>query len=332
MSASRVHAGGGEGRSCSRAGATTWAPLVLLTCMIWAVMALALASTASAQVIDAGGDGVSPPAAGGDAPPPPPVDADADGVSPPADCDDGNPARNPGARDVPGDGIDQDCSGSDAQTDADSDGFGPPQDCNDANPAINPGARDIPRDGIDQDCSGADARMDADADGYGPPQDCNDTNASINPGAREIVGNGVDEDCSGTDAAQQQAASGAVGQSATPAAVLARRLFAVVRVRGITTRRGVRLRSITVDAPTGSAVRLLCGRRSCRVHRAARSRTIVTFTRFPRAFRAGEIVKVSITKPGMIGRYVQLKIRSGRPPLRQDLCLAPGSRRPSRCV
>jgi len=263
------------------------------------------------------------------------ADRDGDGFNSygtPRDCDDRNPARNPGARDVPGDGIDQDCSGSDAQTDADSDGFGPPQDCNDANPAINPGARDIPRDGIDQDCSGADARMDADADGYGPPQDCNDTNASINPGAREIVGNGVDEDCSGTDAAQQQAASGAVGQSATPAAVLARRLFAVVRVRGITTRRGVRLRSITVDAPTGSAVRLLCGRRSCRVHRAARSRTIVTFTRFPRAFRAGEIVKVSITKPGMIGRYVQLKIRSGRPPLRQDLCLAPGSRRPSRCV
>lgn len=42
------------------------------------------------------------------------VDADKDGVSPPADCNDANPAIRPGAVDVPGDGIDQDCSGRDA--------------------------------------------------------------------------------------------------------------------------------------------------------------------------------------------------------------------------
>jgi hypothetical protein len=40
-------------------------------------------------------------------------DADADGVTAPQDCDDQNPAIHPGATDVPGDGVDQDCTGAD---------------------------------------------------------------------------------------------------------------------------------------------------------------------------------------------------------------------------
>jgi Putative metal-binding motif/RTX calcium-binding nonapeptide repeat (4 copies) len=46
---------------------------------------------------------------GGDA------DRDGDGAVPPQDCDDGNPAIRPGARDVPRNGIDEDCSGADAK-------------------------------------------------------------------------------------------------------------------------------------------------------------------------------------------------------------------------
>ena len=45
---------------------------------------------------------------------PPPVDADGDGVVAGADCDDADAARRPGARDVPGNRVDEDCSGSDA--------------------------------------------------------------------------------------------------------------------------------------------------------------------------------------------------------------------------
>jgi hypothetical protein len=52
------------------------------------------------------------------APPPPPpplnLDADGDGVQRPLDCDDNNAAIKPGAVDVPGDGVDQDCSGADS--------------------------------------------------------------------------------------------------------------------------------------------------------------------------------------------------------------------------
>jgi hypothetical protein len=57
----------------------------------------------------------SPPAPQpGPVPTPAPVDRDGDGFSPPADCDDTDSHVYPGAREVPGDGIDQDCNGSDA--------------------------------------------------------------------------------------------------------------------------------------------------------------------------------------------------------------------------
>lgn len=42
------------------------------------------------------------------------ADADRDGFFTPSDCDDADAAVHPGARDVAGDGIDQDCSGADA--------------------------------------------------------------------------------------------------------------------------------------------------------------------------------------------------------------------------
>ena len=43
----------------------------------------------------------------------PPTDNDKDGISPPTDCDDNNAAVRPGAAEVPGNGVDEDCAGGD---------------------------------------------------------------------------------------------------------------------------------------------------------------------------------------------------------------------------
>lgn len=46
--------------------------------------------------------------------PPAPNDRDRDSVLPPLDCNDANPAIRPGAHDVAGNGVDEDCNGRDA--------------------------------------------------------------------------------------------------------------------------------------------------------------------------------------------------------------------------
>ena len=135
-----------------------------------------------------------------------PVDGDGDGYTDDVDCDDGDASINPGATEVCGDGIDQDCSGADETcppVDADGDGYTDDVDCDDADAGINPGAEDICEDGIDQDCSGADETcpaVDADGDGYDETEDCNDADAGINPGAEDVCEDGIDQDCSGADA------------------------------------------------------------------------------------------------------------------------------------
>ena len=86
------------------------------------------------------------------------------------DCNNNNSSIYPGATEICGDGIDQDCSGADLPCatciDTDGDGYGSPgsatctngsaTDCNNNSSSIHPGATEICGDGIDQDCSGAD--------------------------------------------------------------------------------------------------------------------------------------------------------------------------------
>jgi hypothetical protein len=85
-------------------------------------------------------------------------DRDDDGYPLDQDCDDADPARHPGAFDVPDDGVDQDCDGVAAvDLDRDDDHVTRPQDCRDDDPRIHPGAVDVPQDGVDEDCAGGDA-------------------------------------------------------------------------------------------------------------------------------------------------------------------------------
>ncbi len=93
-----------------------------------------------------------------------PVDLDGDGFTvEQGDFNDLNPSIYPGAPEICGDGIDQDCDGSDLvcagdddddePVDLDGDGYDSTVDCNDDNANVYPGAEEI-CDGIDNNCNG----------------------------------------------------------------------------------------------------------------------------------------------------------------------------------
>ena len=90
------------------------------------------------------------------------------------DCDDTNPDINPGASEMCGDNIDNDCDGK-----------------------VDEGVSEV-CDGIDNDCDGIiDEGFDQDGDGYTScGGDCDDTDTNINPGEIETC-DAKDNDCDG---------------------------------------------------------------------------------------------------------------------------------------
>ena len=116
------------------------------------------------------------------------------------DCNDSDPTVHPGAEEVVGDGIDQDCDGTDG-ADADGDGYGSVAtgglDCDDDNPSTHPGAPDPAGDGVDRNCDGVDGE-DNDRDGVASPEsggtDCDDDDPGVFPGAAEFC-DGIDTNC-----------------------------------------------------------------------------------------------------------------------------------------
>jgi PKD repeat protein len=137
----------------------------------------------------------------------------------------------------------------------------------------------------------------------------------------------------------------------TPAGTLAAGLrllspFPVVRVSGVVTRAGLRLRLLAVNAPVGSRISIRCRTRGCPFRRRsrliesragiaserARISRLIRFRRFRhRLLRPGTTIQVFVTKPGTIGKYTRLRVRRARVPARADRCLVPGASRPVRC-
>ena len=92
------------------------------------------------------------------------------------DCDDDDAAIRPGATDIPGNGIDENCNGKDlCYADNDGDLYGSTQTIA----------------GLDMSCN--------DPGRVANSSDCNDTLASVNPAASEVTGNGIDENCNGQE-------------------------------------------------------------------------------------------------------------------------------------
>ena len=110
--------------------------------------------------------------------------------------------------------------------------------------------------------------------------------------------------------------------------------FPVVRIVGLLTRRGARIRLLSVRAPISASIFVRCLRRGCRRRSVRQGRGFgrtVRFKRFERRLAAGTIIEVRVGRRDVIGKFTRFRVRRGRRPARADRCLRPGESRGTPC-
>jgi hypothetical protein len=118
--------------------------------------------------------------------------------------------------------------------------------------------------------------------------------------------------------------------------------FPIVRITGKVSKKGARIKRLTVRAPFGATINVRCRGRRCPFRRTSRTVARVGKVKSPSAtirikrlegrfLRGGTSIKVLVSRQGEVGKYTKFRIRSGRPPVRTDLCLAPATTAPTEC-
>jgi hypothetical protein len=112
--------------------------------------------------------------------------------------------------------------------------------------------------------------------------------------------------------------------------------FPIVRIRGAILRGAVRINLLSIKAPKGAMVKVVCHGKGCgrakNFKRRVRSAKSVRVHAFERVLRRGTVIEVFITAKGVIGKYTSFAIRSNAAPRRLDRCLPPGSSKPASCT
>jgi hypothetical protein len=105
--------------------------------------------------------------------------------------------------------------------------------------------------------------------------------------------------------------------------------FPVVRVGAYILNHGSRIVLWRVQAPRSAKIEVRCRGPGCPLRqRSFRPGRIRPLERY---LRAGVAITIRVTRPGFIGKYTRVVIRSREPPRRRDACLFPGDRRPRPC-
>ena len=203
--------------------------------------------------------------------------------------------------------------------DQDGDGYLVPADCDDGNPQRYPTAQETPDNGVDEDCNGVDATdLDRDRDGFQRPLDCDDGNRAVRPGATEQPGNTVDENCDGKVDPWPRLTGVKVTWSASAGA------------------KSTTLRRLVVEgAPRGAKVTGSCKGAGCPrkpVRLTVKSASVKLSAYVGRRLRPRTTVTIRVEHVGHVTAVAVMKIRSGRLPVVNHFCQAPGQARPSSCA
>jgi hypothetical protein len=122
-----------------------------------------------------------------------------------------------------------------------------------------------------------------------------------------------------------------LAEPSQPEIPLMLRPFPVIRVKGRLTEHGARITLLTVRAPRGSRIGVLCRGGSCPRPRLARMAAVARLRSFERELLAGTRLELTVTKPDSIGKWTVIVIRHGAPPSRRDGCLESNTMRHVPC-
>jgi hypothetical protein len=99
--------------------------------------------------------------------------------------------------------------------------------------------------------------------------------------------------------------------------------FSLVRLVGIASRTGAQITLLRVRRSPRARIALRCRGRDCPYRRRSvrPGRRMVRFPALHRWLRAGTRIRIFVTQPRRIGRFIEYRIRRGRRPSRKDACL-----------
>jgi hypothetical protein len=109
------------------------------------------------------------------------------------------------------------------------------------------------------------------------------------------------------------------------------RPFPVVRTAGFYTRTRTGFTRFTVKGPVGARVRAQCTKHRCRLRRTLATTRTVHLKPLQKSYPPRTTIQLRISAPNVIGKYVGIRTRRGKPPTRRDRCLRPGSSTPVDC-
>jgi len=126
---------------------------------------------------------------------------------------------------------------------------------------------------------------------------------------------------------------------ATPPPIILKRIIVTLSSNFPSVGKTIRFTRLVVkNVPRGSTVTATCktkqGKRCRGIKKFTKrnARGTVKLKRFQRkTLRAGTVIEVRVTKPGMIGAVKRLTVRRGKNPTITTRCLPPGAKKPVRC-
>ncbi len=111
--------------------------------------------------------------------------------------------------------------------------------------------------------------------------------------------------------------------------------FPIVRIRGRALGPKITVNLLSIRAPSGARVVVRCAGRGCprrrATARAVSARRPVRLRSLERVYSPGAVLRVYVTLPGRIGKFVRFRIRNGAAPARSDGCLSTRGTRTVKC-